>query len=92
MAREPEEYTERAEERRPRPPEGQALSDVEPRAGRDPLEPDERARLAREQGRMIATGEASKGYTVLRTPLRLAIFVGGLVGIVLLALVLGIFA
>ena len=86
MAREPEEYTERADERRPRPPEGRSVSDVEPRAGDDPFEPDERARLAREQGRKIASGEASKGYTVLRTPLRLAIFLGGLAGIVLLAL------
>ena len=96
MAREPEEYTGRAEERRPRPPDGRALGDVEPRTGDplepDPPEPDPRRRLAGEQGRMIASGEASKGHTVLRTPLRRAVFIGGLLGVILLALIVAVFS
>ena len=52
-----------------------------------PLTAAERERIAREQGELIASGRARKGYIVLRTPMRRAIFIGGLVGIVLLVLV-----
>ena len=85
MAREPEADTERAKANRPGPeaPEGS-----EPERGRaQSLSPDEKRRVAREQGRLIASGEASKGHTVLRTPARRAIFIGGLLGIVVLAFI-----
>lgn len=36
--------------------------------------------------------KASQGEIILRTPLRKAIFIGGLVGMVLLALILGMLA
>ncbi|MBA3585685.1 MAG: peptide ABC transporter permease [Gemmatimonadetes bacterium] len=38
----------------------------------------------------MSSGRARKGHIVLRTPLRRAIFIGGLLGIVVLALALAI--
>lgn len=55
-----------------------------------PLSAEEQQRLAREQGELIASGRSRKGEIILRTPLRRAIFIGGLVGIVLLVLIVGI--
>ena len=88
MAREPSAETERAEERRPRPdaPEETAYGFGRSR----PLTDDEKRRLAREQGEAIASGRARKGYVVLRTPLRRAIFIGGLLALVVLGLILAV--
>ena len=86
MAREPSVETERAEERRPR---SDAPDETAYGAGRSrPLTEEEKRRLAREQGEAIASGRASKGYVVLRTPLRRAIFIGGLVAAIVLTLIL----
>lgn len=52
-----------------------------------PLTAEEQARLAKEQGELIASGRARKGHIVLRTPARRAVFIGGLVGIVVLVLI-----
>ena len=57
-----------------------------------PLPAEEQERLAREQGELIASGRSRKGQIVLNTPARRAVFVGGLVGIVLLVLTVTIFA
>lgn len=87
MAREPSEETERADERRPGP---DAPDETNYGRGRSrPPTEDEKRRLAREQGESIASGRASKGFIVLRTPLRRAIFIGGLLGILVLALIVG---
>ena len=88
MAREPSVETERAKERQPGP---DAPDETNYGFGRSrPLTSDEKHRLAREQGEAIASGRARKGHIVLRTPLRRAIFIGGLLGIVVLALALAI--
>lgn len=58
--------------------------------GSRPSSTDEREELARKQGELISSGRARKGHIVLRTPARKAVFIGGLAGIVLLALVLAI--
>ncbi len=89
MAREPSVETERAEERTPGP---DAPGETSYGFGRSrPLTAEEQRRLAREQGEAIASGRARKGHIVLNTPLRRAIFIGGLLGLVVLALVLAIF-
>ena len=88
MAREPSVETERAEERRPGPG---APDETSHGFGRSrPLTEDEKRELAREQGQAIASGRARKGYIVLRTPLRRAIFIGGLLAIVALALIVAV--
>jgi hypothetical protein len=88
MAREPSVETERAETRKPGP---DAPEETNYGFGRSrPLSPDEKRRLAREQGEAIASGRARKGHIVLNTPTRRAIFIGGLVGIVILVLALAI--
>ena len=56
------------------------------------LSRDEQQRLARQQGELISSGRARKGRIVLNTPARRAVFVGGLVGIFVLALGVTIFA
>ncbi len=67
--------------------------DEDPGFGRSrPLTAEEQERLARQQGELIASGRARKGQIVLNTPARRAVFIGGLVGIVLLALIVTIFA
>jgi hypothetical protein len=49
--------------------------------------PDERTRDADERGRTIVSEtEARQGEIILRTPLRKAIFIAGLVGFVILAI------
>ena len=53
-----------------------------------PLTREEQARLAREQGKLIGEGKTRKGHIVLRTRRRRTIFIGGLVGILGLAIVL----
>lgn len=92
MAREPSAETERAETTKPG-------SDVwpGPAGGTDygfgrsrPLSTEEKHRLAREQGDAISSGRARKGHIVLRTPLRRAVFIGGLLGIVVLVLAVAI--
>lgn len=89
MAREPSVETERAEARKPGP---DAPDETNYGFGRSrPLSADEKQRLAREQGEAISSGRARKGYIVLNTPLRRAIFIGGLIGIVVLMLALAIF-
>ena len=55
-----------------------------------PLTQVEREELAKTQGELIATGHARKGHIVLRTPIRRALFIGGLAGIVLLMLIVTI--
>lgn len=88
MAREPSVETERAAQRRPGP---DAPDETKHGFGRSrPLTDEEKARLARQQGEAISSGRASKGYIVLRTPLRRAIFIGGLVGIVVLSLIVAV--
>lgn len=88
MAREPSEETERAHLRQPGPV---APDETSHGFGRSrPLSAAEKNQLAREQGEAIAGGRASKGYIVLRTPLRRAIFIGGLVGIAVLTLILAV--
>ena len=88
MAREPSEETARAEARRPGP---DAPDETAYRRGRSrPPTEDEERQLAREQSQAIASGRASKGHIVLRTPLRRAIFIGGLVGMIVLALILAV--
>ncbi len=90
MAREPSVETERAEEKKPG---RQAPDETNYGFGRSrPLTAEEQQRLAREQGEAIASGRARKGHIVLNTPLRRAIFIAGLLGIVVLALALAIFA
>lgn len=88
MAREPDADTERAKAGRPGPeaPDGSG----EPRGRPEALQPDEKRRVAEEQGRLIASGRARKGHVVLRTPARRAVFIGGLLGIVILALAVAI--
>ena len=89
MAREPSEETERAEARRPGP---DAPDESNYGFGRSrPLDPDEARALAREHGEAIASGRATKGYIVLRTPLRRAIFIAGLVGIIVIGLIVTVF-
>ena len=89
MAREPSVETERAQERKPGP---EAPDETNYGFGRSrPLDPDEQRRLAREQGEAIASGRARKGQIVLDTPLRRAIFIGGLIGLIVLAIVVGVF-
>ncbi len=88
MAREPSVETTRAEARKPGP---DAPEETNYGFGRSrPLNPEEKDRLAHEQGEAISSGRARKGHIVLRTPLRRAIFIGGLLGIVVLALALAI--
>lgn len=88
MAREPSLETERAEQRRPSP---NAPDETKHGFGRSrPLTEDQKRVLAREQGEAIASGRASKGHVVLRTPLRRAIFIGGLLGIVALGLIIAV--
>ena len=88
MAREPSAETERAKERQAGP---DAPDETNYGFGRSrPLTPEEKERLAREQGEAIASGRARKGHIVLNTPLRRAVFVGGLVGIVVLVLAVAI--
>ncbi len=43
---------------------------------------------AEEQGRRIESGRARQGWIVLRTPLRRAVFLAGIVGIVILGIAL----
>jgi hypothetical protein len=92
MAREPSAETVRAEAEMPAPGEAPgAPDDANYGFGRSrPLNPEEKQRLAREQGEAIASGRARKGHIVLNTPMRRAIFIGGLVGIVVLVLGLAI--
>lgn len=73
--------------------ESGALSDEElyGRGRSRPLTPQENEALAREQGKLIGSGKASKGQVILNTPLRRAIFIVGLAGIVILALIVSIF-
>lgn len=73
--------------------ESGALSDDElyGRGRSRPLTPEESQALAREQGRLIGSGKASKGQVILNTPLRRVIFIIGLAGIVILGLVVSIF-
>lgn len=88
MAREPSEETERA---RLRQPGADAPDETNYGFGRSrPLTETEKRDLAREQGEAIASGRARKGHIVLRTPLRRAIFIGGLIGIIVLGLILGV--
>ena len=88
MGREPSVETERAETRKPGP---DAPDETNHGFGRSrPLTSDEKHRLAREQGEAISSGRARKGYIVLNTPQRRAIFIGGLIGIVVLVLVVAI--
>ena len=88
MGREPSEETERAYERRPGP---DAPDETNYGIGRSrPLTEEEKGRLAREQAEAIASGRARKGYIVLRTPLRRAIFIGGLLAIIVLGLIVGV--
>jgi hypothetical protein len=88
MAREPSVETERAEIRKPAP---DAPDETNYGFGRSrPLTPDEKQRLAREQGEAISSGRARKGHIVLNTPMRRAVFIGGLVGIVVLVLAVAI--
>ena len=88
MPREPSGETARAEARKPGP---DAPDETNHGFGRSrPLTPDEKHRLAREQGEAIASGRARKGHIVLNTPARRAIFIGGLIGIVVLVLALAI--
>jgi hypothetical protein len=48
--------------------------------------PDERTRKADERGRTVVSGtDARQGEIILRTPLRKAVFIAGLVGFVILA-------
>lgn len=90
MAREPSEETERARVRAPGP---DAPDETSYGFGRSrPLSPEEQNRLAREQGAAIESGRARKGHIVLNTPLRRAVFIGGLVGIVVLGLVVTVFS
>lgn len=89
MAREPEKDSIHAENRKPRPPAGRSAPEQQSEQ-HGAMALDEKRRLAREQGRLIASGRATKGHTVLRTPLRRAIFIGGLLGIVILALALAV--
>lgn len=73
-------------------PEGKLSDDELYGRGRSrPLTPEESRALAREQGELIRSGRASKGQVILDTPLRRAIFIAGLVGIVILALIVSIF-
>jgi len=88
MAHEPSAETARAEATKPGP---DASDETSYGFGRSrPLTSDEKRRLAREQGEAIASGRARKGHIVLNTPLRRAIFIGGLLGIVVLVLALAI--
>ena len=88
MAREPSLETERARERKPGP---EAPDETNHGFGRSsPLSEDEKRRLAREQGEAIASGRARGGYIVLRTPLRRAIFIGGLLALVALGLIVAV--
>ena len=92
MAREPSAETARAEAEKPAPGEAPGVPDDRNHGfGRSrPLSPEEAQRLAREQGEAIASGRARKGHIVLTTPMRRAIFIGGLVGMVVLVLALAI--
>lgn len=81
MAREPEEYSERE-----RPPEAPGVGERATGTRRQHLAPDEAERIARQQGRLIESGRSRKGFIVLRTPARIAIFVGGLVLLIALAI------
>ena len=84
MAREPSAETARAEAKKPGP---DAPDETNYGFGRSrPLSSEEKQRLAREQGEAISSGRARKGHIVLNTPLRRAIFIGGLLGIVVLVL------
>lgn len=58
---------------------------------REPTEA-EREETLREQAERIRSGRARGGRIVLNTPLRRALFLGGLVGLFLLALILLFFA
>lgn len=73
--------------------ESGALSDEElyGRGRSRPLTPEESRALAREQGEAIRSGRASKGQVILNTPLRRAIFIAGLAGLLILALIVSIF-
>ena len=57
----------------------------------DPREA-EREKTLRDQAERIRSGRARQGRIVLHTPLRRALFLGGLVGLILLALLLLAFA
>ncbi|MGM0586277.1 MAG: hypothetical protein ACQEUZ_16640 [Pseudomonadota bacterium] len=57
----------------------------------DPREA-EREKTLRDQAERIRSGRARGGRIVLNTPLRRALFLGGLVGLFLLALILLFFA
>ena len=88
MAHELSVETERAKVRKPGP---EAPEETDHGFGRSrPPGPDEKSRLAREQGEAIASGRARKGHIVLNTPARRAVFIGGLIGIVVLVLALAI--
>lgn len=52
-----------------------------------PLTAEEKEEIARKQAELIRTGKTRKGQIVLNTPLRRGIFIAGLVGIVLLAMI-----
>jgi hypothetical protein len=92
MAREPSAETARAEAEMPAPGEPPGTpGETNHGFGRSrPLSPDEKQQLAREQGDAISSGRARKGHVVLDTPTRRAIFIGGLLGIVILVLALAI--
>jgi hypothetical protein len=92
MARELSVETERAEERiAGRTPEAATADEGDYGFGRSrPLTPEEQRRLAREQGGAIASGRARGAHIVLNTPRRRAIFIGGLLGLVVLGLALAI--
>ena len=57
-----------------------------------PLTPEEKEAMARQQAELIRTGRTRKGTIILNTSLRRAIFIGGLAGMVILALALAVAA
>lgn len=46
--------------------------------------------MAEKKKRTFSGSESSQGHIVLRTPLRKAIFIGGLAGLALLAIILAV--
>ncbi len=84
MAREPSLETERAKERQQGPDApGETVRD----ADLSPPPGVERGRAALERASAIARGRQRNGYIVLRTPLRRAVFIAGLLALVVLGLI-----